>query len=231
MFTLKVVNTASGFQCRSNPSSYWQMTLGCFTPFTTAEFIPATATQQGVLTSEVLTVAVGTADAVNAYAIAIQISALSTKANLPKVLSQQHNIDTVMQVIPNTGSPMSLAVVTTNPTISATTSTSSSRPLSGSSETQPSSLSATAKAAIGVGVLGILLILFLVGFCWCKKRRRAPPAVQSLIQSNNNGILESSPDSASTPNYYLKAPFWMSNEIHELEGHDGVATIRDDSQE
>jgi hypothetical protein len=83
-----LVNTASGFQCQSNRNLYWQTTLGCFAPFRTLETIYVTATQSNMHTTALTTATVGKNDAVNAYAIAIQISVPSTtKANLPRFLS------------------------------------------------------------------------------------------------------------------------------------------------
>jgi hypothetical protein len=90
-YAYSFINT-SGFQCQTKPNLYWETTLRCFSQFTTTEVISATATQSDTQTSMLTTVAVGSTDAVNAYAIAIQMSAPSTKANLSRMLSFSNRI-------------------------------------------------------------------------------------------------------------------------------------------
>jgi hypothetical protein len=84
-YVYTLVSIAGRFQCQSTGASLrdWQKTLGCIgSPFTT-DIIPVTASQDG--TTSLTAVRVNTlTDSVNAYAIAIQISVLSTnnKVNL-----------------------------------------------------------------------------------------------------------------------------------------------------
>lgn len=118
-----------------------------------------------------------------------------------------------MQGIPNPNTAGPTSAIATIRTITISTGQSSSGPLSGSS----SSPSTATKAAIGVGIfLGIVIIIFiifLIGFCWGKKRR-APPAVSATKFNKGRKWLH-------------KGPLEMSSEgqIHELQGYDGMATI------
>ena len=108
-------------------------------------------------------------------------------------------------------------------------SQSTSRPLA---ETQSSRLSTTAKAGIGMGGFLGIAIIFLIGFCWGKKRRRTPDHVH-LSRSRAPPVVELSPNSASATKFnkrprtrlpYLEPPSEVSNagEIHELPGHGQV---------
>ncbi|KAN0075868.1 hypothetical protein V8E54_007138 [Elaphomyces granulatus] len=162
--TVQICCPTSGFQCQSQLSYYWQTTLGCFTPFNAHGILSVTVSTAGIITVSAVTV--DTTDAVNAYAIAIQTSVLSTNKG-----------------ILNTGSPTSgpTSLAITNPTTSATSATTdptrisqtSSRPISGAAETQPSGPSAMTGAAIGLGILMGIAIIFMIGFYWGTKQRRA----------------------------------------------------------
>jgi hypothetical protein len=78
--------TASGFQCESGGivEYSWEKTLDCVTRFTKGT-ISVTASKSGTMVPTTVTVV--STDAMNAYAIAIQIADFSTKASLPRMLS------------------------------------------------------------------------------------------------------------------------------------------------
>ena len=121
-------------------------------------------------------------DIVNAYSIPVQISGSSTAipntkgSTILPTVTKTILVTTASATSSNSTQSFKTAlVIITSATNSSSAQSSKTTLATGTingSSTQPSGLSTEGKAGICVGILFGIAIIFLIGLCWGKKRRR-----------------------------------------------------------